>query len=398
MSIEDFSSEFGTGNITRHQPEETWFKPMNGNEYLQYATHYLTDVAERTRFGKSTNPIQHRNGYSWRNPSDYERAVTRLTGIAGSYRQQVFDGYRTRKYPEGYPKYLSPLHSLPGYAAYNGRVLDHQMAFNELSTRVLDKLGDEKTALGSNLAQAVSTYNTLVSNAIEVFKTLRALKDGGYSGLWNQLRASGLRRPRDLNRKYLEFIYGISPLMSDIHGGWELLNQQLSKDMLISAKASKVSGLQHTFEDTANGFVTDVDFARIDVMKIYAKVDDVWSHQVQQAGMINPASVAWDLLPYSFVFDWICPVGNVLMAMTATSGLSWVGGSHSAVVVGTRVFHKQWLHGFNETIAPAGHKVASFGYRRVALPGFPEPRLYVKDPFTSQHSANAIALFWNALK
>lgn len=38
-------------------------------------------------------------------------------------------------------------------------------------------------------------------------------------------------------------------------------------------------------------------------------------------GLLNPASLAWELVPLSFVVDWIVPVGPFLEAMTAGVGI-----------------------------------------------------------------------------
>jgi hypothetical protein len=51
----------------------------------------------------------------------------------------------------------------------------------------------------------------------------------------------------------------------------------------------------------------------------------------QQAGLTNPALVAWELVPYSFVFDWFVSVGGYLEALTATQGLEIKKTMDSAV-------------------------------------------------------------------
>ena len=41
-------------------------------------------------------------------------------------------------------------------------------------------------------------------------------------------------------------------------------------------------------------------------------------------GLVNPLSVAWELVPFSFVVDWFSGVGNVLDGYTDLLGLSVV--------------------------------------------------------------------------
>jgi hypothetical protein len=45
-----------------------------------------------------------------------------------------------------------------------------------------------------------------------------------------------------------------------------------------------------------------------------------------QTGIDNPALLAWELLPYSFVVDWFLPVGNYLQSLTDFAGFTFVDG------------------------------------------------------------------------
>jgi hypothetical protein len=45
-----------------------------------------------------------------------------------------------------------------------------------------------------------------------------------------------------------------------------------------------------------------------------------------QLGLTNPASMAWAALPYSFVVDWLLPVGTMLGALSAPVGLKFQTG------------------------------------------------------------------------
>lgn len=44
-------------------------------------------------------------------------------------------------------------------------------------------------------------------------------------------------------------------------------------------------------------------------------------HLASQLGLTNPASVAYELVPYSFVLDWVLPLGPFLSSLTDFSGL-----------------------------------------------------------------------------
>ena len=44
------------------------------------------------------------------------------------------------------------------------------------------------------------------------------------------------------------------------------------------------------------------------------------AYLLQQLGIANPASVVWELIPFSFVIDWVFDVGTFLDAFTAFMG------------------------------------------------------------------------------
>lgn len=49
-------------------------------------------------------------------------------------------------------------------------------------------------------------------------------------------------------------------------------------------------------------------------------------------GLINPLSIAWELVPFSFVVDWAFPIGPYLESLSATAGMSFIAGSATTLV------------------------------------------------------------------
>lgn len=67
-------------------------------------------------------------------------------------------------------------------------------------------------------------------------------------------------------------------------------------------------------------------------------------------GFVNPATFAWELLPFSFLFDWLVPVGNFLSQWTDFVGLSlsnpatstyWTVSERYQWVNPTGIIHKE---------------------------------------------------------
>jgi hypothetical protein len=50
-------------------------------------------------------------------------------------------------------------------------------------------------------------------------------------------------------------------------------------------------------------------------------IRDASLKQLSQLGITNPALLVWELIPYSFVIDWLIPVGDFLSSLDALVGV-----------------------------------------------------------------------------
>jgi hypothetical protein len=56
--------------------------------------------------------------------------------------------------------------------------------------------------------------------------------------------------------------------------------------------------------------------------KVWCELSSPHLSELQQLGLTNPALVAWELVPFSFVFDWFIQVGDWLTGLTALQGVT----------------------------------------------------------------------------
>jgi len=269
-----------------------------------------------------------------------------------------------------------------------------------LATEVMLKVGGKKASLGEALAESKETVHLLVNSALRLYKAYRAVRHGNIRGLADALGVS----PRKILKKkstsslWLEYQYGWKPLMSDIYDCHQLLQKgfrekaqiassvrHLKDDWEVHRKSDPSSGAIYTLDAKSSGAYT---------AKVFYSIDDSTLSRYAQVGMINPLSIAWELVPFSFVVDWFVPVGNFLEALTAPIGVNFISGYY-----GTRC--EGYLSECSPGSPPANQITVSdsrlrtydiFGYTRESLLGFPTPALYYKSPFSTNHALNAFAL------
>lgn len=116
---------------------------------------------------------------------------------------------------------------------------------------------------------------------------------------------------------WLEFHFGWEPLIKDIYAGVNVL-QSGFPPIRVRARAHAKT------RDIYNGGPTNYE-RKFDLRVEYGAnvfVDDPMLWKANQLGLINPAVVAWELVPFSFVVDWFLPVGSFLGQFTDFVGLT----------------------------------------------------------------------------
>lgn len=135
------------------------------------------------------------------------------------------------------------------------------------------------------------------------------------------------RKAKKVGSLWLEYWFGWSPLISDIKGAIDVLqdlNLQLSTTFTGSGNA--------VYEDVKN----DPWFYRgqwwVYQRRLGAtfgckyrckmKIHSPNAFNANRLGLTNPATVAWELIPFSFLVDWFLPVGKFLDQYTDLVGLT----------------------------------------------------------------------------
>ena len=278
-----------------------------------------------------------------------------------------------------------------------------QNAWDQSQTEALNGLQASYAGMGANLGQARQTINEMAKSAQTLGELLHFAKSGQYGALYRRFRnlfgISNKANQKDIAGLWLAYIYGWKPLVHDLYELQKLVHADLQKQPRI--KSTGYGNESYSSESSS-----DSKWIKRGIRKhsarcvLFGKIVNPLAYQLASAGLANPYSIAWELVPFSFVLDWFIPIGNTLQAITATVGLEPDGGYITMKSEQSSFYslRKQWSEvpspGFISTVKqPGAYNVVSYDFARAALSAFPLPKLYVNEkPYSTTRAINALAL------
>lgn len=207
---------------------------------------------------------------------------------------------------------------------------------------------------------------------------------------------------KKLAERWLELQYGWKPLLSDIYGAYEEARSHFDSDPRISVVSTARAAIsssevrtQSTYEGGINYLFEEDGFHRVKV-RLDCSISSAATVRASKVGLTNPLEVAWELIPFSFVLDWMLPVGNWLSSFDASFGLTFLGGTVSRVTSVSRLHKIVGISpGSNpDRLLSANGQAASgvFSFGREVLSSPPSVMPYIKNPVSVIHALNAMAL------
>jgi len=322
----------------------------------------------------------------------------------------------------------------------NGGVFDFVMTvpplpssnlINATEQAALNKLKDQDVHLGNFIAEADKTFKMFVEAARYIAGSVNNFRKAN-PVLW--LKAFATQRGGFLSKKqqalipkkWLELQYGWKPTMSDLYGAIHHLSRRNRfQRPYVFVKAHK----RNTADGTpisrqlqggaAPGYlagnpgcvIQTLDVQDCWVQLVYA-LRNPYLAELSSLGLINPAEIAWELTHLSFVVDWFLPISSWLSALTADAGYDFLTGSLSLKSV--RKPGASYETGSHPPSSPVpGNPSQSYLYTYPSIPTIsgeigqferrcygsaPVPGLYVKNPLSFDHVANAMSLLAQAFR
>jgi len=289
-------------------------------------------------------------------------------------------------------------HGVPTLVAtsVSGDVVSANVSANTLNrarTEARTKLLRGDLSVGVALAESKQTLGFIAKTSISLVQALRHMRRGRWSKAGNALGFKGWKDTKGFAQGWLSYQYAVLPLLSDMYAAQELLKIGLrEKDQLFKVSRQVTAPLNPLSAFYVPSAIKEHKGFCKEICRVvyYAKVANLQLHNLASLGLTNPALIAWELVPFSFVVDWLIPIGSFLEAITATQGLTFVAGFEDRIIE-VDVSWNSWKYAYLTGTKARGH-VRQYTFQRVVKSTWDYSIPYWKNPFSSTHVANAVAL------
>jgi len=386
MSLAAFTNEGGYHQkLDLAQGEQSGISYGHGVDEIIYDVPYVSEYAQ-----KPSSPTKS-NGHI---PTDWFRSVGKVVQNEPAVRQRrvhvdgelVVDLSVTEHITNTYPTFSYTV-ELPGF----------DEARNYALTKAKNKLHEHSSSWGENLGQGKKTCEDLAKGAGKLAKALLALKRGNVKEAARNFGIGSGGKPfESVADFWLASQFVIKPTLSDIHELNQAAIEVLKKKhpFYVAATAETDNDYRFTYEFRECHAVAKARFRA----QLNGWVENTETYLLQSAGLMNPADIAWELLPWTFVIDWFVPVGNTLQAMTAGFGLNDNGGwvTHhidAALLIQHTVDEDDGTDGYRR-ISPGAFAEERWTFARGCFTSWPLWTGFyaAPNPFSSAHGLNAMAL------
>jgi hypothetical protein len=203
-------------------------------------------------------------------------------------------------------------------------------AHNEAYTRFIAKIKPDQAELGAALGERKSALEMIAKRGLQFTSFLRAVKRFRFGDAAKALGLSRAQVPKGLRAKgrafssnVLEYSFGWAPLVGDIGNAVETLQKGVPPSLVRGRATERFAesfvGLEgvntktHTIRQTIG-----VQYGA----KVLVSNPNLFL--ANQLGFVNPVAVVWELIPFSFLVDYVVNVSDFLNSFTDLWGVSLI--------------------------------------------------------------------------
>lgn len=255
-------------------------------------------------FGNATSPLQ---GLSYSN------------GVDGKY--EFVNGFIRPKWNSFDAIYWRSQRT-PGKSPVYGTVWSNCTSFPSsimsandeltLQSRLSEAVKGHQFNLAVSAAQGKQTVDMVVNAVTSIGGAISDLKKGRFESAARRFgvnqRPSTLSK-KDVSGRWLELQYGWLPLISDVHEAANAYAALTGKPRTERVSVSLTRKAQRDSSSSPSAYSCKGTVE--ERWRILYEMSESLSTP-RSLGLTDPASVVWELIPYSFVIDWFLPIGSYL--------------------------------------------------------------------------------------
>jgi hypothetical protein len=203
---------------------------------------------------------------------------------------------------------------------------------------LIGKVRNQQWDAGQALGEMPQMIGELTNRTHKVNRKLEKLKLVADKSLRNR-SIYELRKFGNVAAKtYLRVIFGVLPLMNDIHSLVTTLHDGLPEARFRATVDQVDDSFQLPDPTTGSGFSQFFEGSCRRGLResvTFALANEAW-YDAWRLGLTNPLYVSWQLVSLSFVVDWFAHIGNFIQALQQPQGLTFLHG-YSTEYIDARV-------------------------------------------------------------
>lgn len=199
-----------------------------------------------------------------------------------------------------------------------------QGAVNKAWSDFVDKAHSGSASLGEAIGESREGLEMVANRFSQMARGYKHLRHGQFRAFLRTFGIGAKRKHRNLIRNlpsqasglWLEYSFGWKPLVGDVYDAVRTFDRPLPGGRVRGKGYENVTRRVGSFP---NEQIYEAFCAVYQGADVY--VDNLFAFTLSAMGLANPVSVAWNLLPFSFLIDWVADVGSYINSYTDLLGL-----------------------------------------------------------------------------
>lgn len=210
--------------------------------------------------------------------------------------------------------------SLTGYPVFDSV---NYPTGSDLASKLMSKWRESEFNLGVSIGEGRESVELIVGRMTDIAKAANAVRKGNLGTALRHLAHVPKSNRRSaqlgisvnaLSSAWLELEYGWSPLIKDIGAAAEMIKLH-PKTNRVKARSSNRGGAHLDSPSHIGDVVVYNNDRRLQNIVVVSSPPSLQ----ERLGLTDPLSIAWELVPFSFVLDWFGPISDYLAALHAVN-------------------------------------------------------------------------------